>query len=599
MQQVRSKRIEYAYFGVACVLVIIFILSFFWHNISSYFNNLKSEPVANEVQLATKVGDDIYFYSGYFADNTSLYKYNIKSKKLDRIHDMGIRNLRFYNGYLYYIDYDNYLYRYDVKNKKSLLILNNCSDFQINDNLIVFLNSEEQMLCMYDLKTKQTTNIGISCYKYLFIKNKIYYIHDQNKSIMEYDIENKQYKNYDNFKDIDLEKVNLLSYYRGYFYLNDYENTIVCYDKDFNFVWKIEGGYNFSIIGARIYFPNNKDNMNLYSINLKGKELRKENLNSCFVSGKLALYKDIDKQLIISIKDNKNYQIPKIEPVVLNTPTKKEIKTVTGYRMVKKDNKLYYPYLKGIFEHDIKTNQKNLILNDNYINDITSLKGNVATTDSILKYLDSDIKQFKPITNMMIKKVINFKDDIYLYSVNNFLYKLDLETSSIKKVFEDKIWIECYFGNKIYYSKIEGEVINRTLLNIYHLETEEKGTIEYKITGENPIHEIIYIDDNFIVFTSDDRLYKFDNRNKTTKQILKQIIYSIQDIVTTDKGILFLSPEGQKLYLLEFENCELKKIVDIFQTEGFINSYLYDNDEKKVYYLNMSLGGQIEEIRLK
>jgi len=275
------------------------------------------------------------------------------------------------------------------------------------------------------------------------------------------------------------------------------------------------------------------------------------------------------------------------------------VQGVAGYRMVKKDNKFYYPYFKGIYEHDIKTNQKNLILDNNYINDITSLKGNIVTTDSILKYLDSDTKQFKPITNMMIKKVINFKDDIYLYSVNNFLYKLDLETSSIKKVFEDKFWIECYFGNKVYYSKIEGEVINRTLLNTYDLQTGEKGAIEYKIIGGPPIHEIIYIDDNFIVFTSDDGLYKFDNKNKTTKQILNQTIYSIQDMVTTDKGILFLSPEGQKLYLLEFETCELKKIVDINKTEGFINSYLYDKEEKKLYYLNMSLGGQIEEIRLK
>lgn len=169
---------------------------FFWPNIITYYKNLKINARTNQIQLATKVGDDIYFYSGYFTDSISLYKYNIKSKKLDRINDIGVSDLKYYDGYVYYVDYENFLYRYDYKKGKSELILSNCSNFQINDSKIVFLNSEEQILYMYDLKTKQITELGINTFKYLLLENKIYYVYDQIKSIMEYDIETKQYKNF-------------------------------------------------------------------------------------------------------------------------------------------------------------------------------------------------------------------------------------------------------------------------------------------------------------------------------------------------------------------------------------------------------------------
>lgn len=396
-----------------------------------------------------------------------------------------------------------------------------------------------------------------------------------------------------------MAELNSLTYYRGKFYLNDYKNNIVCYDKEFNFIWKIEGGYNLAIIKDRIYFPNNKDNMNLYSINLKGQDMKKENIDSCFISGELALYKNIDKQLIINVKDKKTYQIPKIEPVVLNTPPKTESKTITGYRMVKKDDKFYYPYIKAIYEKDIKTGNKNLFIANNYVGNISALQGNIVIMNPSLKFLDSNTKKYIQITNILINKIITYKDNIYLYSTDNFLYKLDFNTSDIKKVIENKIWLECYCGNKIYYSDMQGDVINRTLLNIFDIETGEKGTIEFSQTISKPINEIIYIDDNFILFTSEDGLYQFNNKDKGLKQILNKPIYSTQDIVTIDKGILFLSPENQILYLLDFKTQELKKVVDIFQTEGFIYSFLYDEEKKILYYLNMPLGEKINEIRLK
>ncbi|MCX7951514.1 MAG: hypothetical protein N2594_06125, partial [Clostridiales bacterium] len=126
MEVVRGKRIEKVYIGVACLLVIIFILTFFWPNIITYYKNLQINAATNQIQLATKVGDDIYFYSGYFTDSISLYKYNIKSKKLDRINDIGVSDLKYYDGYVYYVDYENFLYRYDIKKGKSELILSNC-----------------------------------------------------------------------------------------------------------------------------------------------------------------------------------------------------------------------------------------------------------------------------------------------------------------------------------------------------------------------------------------------------------------------------------------------------------------------------------------
>lgn len=596
MEVARGKRIEKIYIGIACLLVIIFVMSFFWTKITDYYKNITTEPASNVTQFVTKVGDDIFFNSIYFNDVTSLCKYNTKTKKLDPINYSGVLNLKYSNGYIYYLDYERCLYRYSIKDNKNELILRNCIEFQINNNKIVFKDSEEQIISIYDIKTKQISKLGINTFMYLLLENKIYYINYGTKSVMEYDIETKQYKVYP----IDLQDQDAanITFYKGKFYISDFKNMITCYDKDFRYIWRSDGGYNLTIVKGRIYFSNSKDGMNLYSINLNGQDLKKESSNSNFLSGEFLFSKELDKNVIKNIKENKTYEIPNIEPVILNIPSKKEIKTILGCRMVKKGDKLYYPSYKGINEYDLKSSQTKLILYSNYAENLIPLRGNIAISNQIFKYID-ETNQIKQITNMLVYKVITHKDDIYVYSSNYFLYKLDFETNSIKKVFENQVFIQCYYDNKIYYSNMQNHVIDITNLNLYDLETGENRKIEYSQSITKPMNDIIYIDDNVFMFTSDDGLYIFNIKDKSINQIYNQPIYKYDGVLITNNGILFLADDHKKLYLLDLKTNKIKNILAISKNEDLIESYLYDHEEKLIYYLSYPYDGQIKEIRLK
>ncbi|GFR36159.1 hypothetical protein [Thermobrachium celere] len=610
----KGKGIEKVYYIAAILLIIVFLFSFFIRDLSSYFgpkvrkamevikfNVLNVEEYYSSLEKKeVMVGDTIYFSPRGFTDNFSLYAYNTVNKTLDRITDDWVNRVESYKDSIYFLDAKNMLFRIKIKDKIIEKILENCRDFQISNNKIAYIDTQTLNVNIYNLEDKTKIDLKIQPHGFLFINDFIYYFYfssgDKN-SIFKLDINTRKY---------DVYTVNGsilgLMYYNGKFYAQHGTDRIACYDDKFEKIWEVgtQGEYKLlsKIIKDKIYFyaeSNGLQGSVLMSIDLNGKNIKKEMIvkNNSFSNFEYVC--ENNKNYIFDIKTNKRYELPDIKSHVFYFPIKKQVNALQGYKMVKTGNKFYYidsgiNFNQGsLVEYDFANKTNNVYNTNLYLNDIKFIEGNLFVTAGKLYNFDLEEKKTKLISNVFVDKIFTNGDNIYVSTFEN-LYKVD-DRELIKIL--DKVRIVFFNENKIYFYPKIGDVYDVTKLKILDLNTNKTSELSIDID----LFNLIYIDNEYAIYTQGNDILAYDLKKGVNKILYKGAVFIEGYLLSKDKLFLKITDDQGKnsIDCIYLDSMSCKTLV---REIGYINSYLYDEEQNKIYY-TISNYLDVLEVKLK
>ncbi|MBZ4664714.1 MAG: hypothetical protein JG776_2438 [Caloramator sp.] len=594
----RGKKIERMYYILAGILLGGFLFSYFSKGIKDYFvpklktfnyqvrtRILKQEDFyTNYTKNQVVVGDTIYFVPALKYEDFCLYAYNTKNKTLEMITKNWVNQVEAYEGIVYFRDVKDTLYRLNPKNKSIEKLFDNCADFQIVDNKIAYLNSENRNVILYDISNKTNIDLKIYPHKFLYMGDVIYYYFaDGSSYIYEMNIKDKTYKTY-RLQDPILN----LMYYNGYFYTSVGNIKIVCFNNKFEKLWEIadqNSGIELSkILKGRVYYyslSNREIERVLMSVDLEGKNPREELKVNGITYNNVEFIVEGNKDYIYDIKNKKKYEFPGIKPVLFYYPNKKEIDTLQGYRMVKVNNKLFYSDYVKLIEHKlgsddgvrvfISNNLKNI-----FVKDLKAVGGNLFFYGGQLYSFDLDSNTPNLVTNILTNRMFVDGDTIYIFSITN-LYRI--YNNKIERLLENA-WV-LYIGNgKIYYYPNENGITNGTKIMV--LDTKTNKTEEIKNDGVY-LSEILYINDKNIYYVEGNNLWVYNFETKE-KNILHSNLLPFDGCLVLNEKIFFIETNDNGKFKIKCLDINTNKLTTVVEDIGYINSYLYDEKEKKLYY---------------
>ncbi len=238
---------------------------------------------------------------------------------------------------------------------------------------------------------------------------------------------------------------------------------------------------------------------------------------------------------------------------------------------------------------------------------------NVQPRSESKRYSDSE-KVLQALPQAFYTKM-NTSNELYLYELNNVgeeVYLLDLSNASYKYDFIDNYLYLLFEKNgtlRFYRYEFTKQGYRRDLVKEFDSDYNEfyfengfialgtkNGVALYDLGGLNiktfdvQNVNILAYNENYLVYSSKNKLYVLDSSTETTKVITS----NMNSFLTFDNDTVFFT-EGSKMYEVSTSDYEKKEIAEFKENNVFlkVNNYYVYNDGKTLYLLD----GEVKKIK--